>query len=184
MPWLHPIFIDLTGQPVIVIGGGTVAERKIDTLLEAGASLTVVSPEATPLISRWAEAGRLVLEPRPYQAGDLRGFRVAYAATSIPRSIERFGRRRARMGSGSTRSTSPISATSSRRPSSGAAISPSPSPPTGGARASRARSGRTSRSTSGPSTRTSSRRWAAARRGNRPTRLGVESRDACEPRAA
>jgi uroporphyrin-III C-methyltransferase / precorrin-2 dehydrogenase / sirohydrochlorin ferrochelatase len=82
MPWLHPIFIDLTGQPVVVVGGGTVAERKIDTLLDAGAQVTVVSPDATPLLTRWAEAGRLVLRPRAYRAGDLRGFRLAYAATS------------------------------------------------------------------------------------------------------
>jgi len=82
MSWLHPIFIDLTGQPVIVVGGGTVAERKIDTLLDAGAQVTVVSPECTPLVRRWANVGRLALMGREYRAGDLRGFRLAYAATS------------------------------------------------------------------------------------------------------
>ena len=80
--WLHPIFIDLSGHPVIVIGGGTVAERKIETLIEAGARVSVVSPETTDLIARWAETNRVVLERRPYRTGDLRGFRLAYAATS------------------------------------------------------------------------------------------------------
>jgi uroporphyrin-III C-methyltransferase / precorrin-2 dehydrogenase / sirohydrochlorin ferrochelatase len=84
MSWLHPIFVDLTGQPVIVVGGGGVAERKIGTLLETGARVTVVSPEATPVIARWASAGRLVLKVRPYRTGDLRGFRLAYAATGDP----------------------------------------------------------------------------------------------------
>jgi uroporphyrin-III C-methyltransferase/precorrin-2 dehydrogenase/sirohydrochlorin ferrochelatase len=84
MSWLHPIFIDLTGHPVIVVGGGDVAERKTGTLLEAGAQVTVVSPEATPLLARWALAGRVVLKRRTYRAGDLRGFRLAYAATSDP----------------------------------------------------------------------------------------------------
>ena len=82
MNWLHPIFIDLAGQPVVVIGAGTVAERKIETLLATGAVVTVVSPEATTLIVRWAETGRLTLKNRPYRAGDLRGFRLAYAATA------------------------------------------------------------------------------------------------------
>jgi uroporphyrin-III C-methyltransferase/precorrin-2 dehydrogenase/sirohydrochlorin ferrochelatase len=82
--WLHPIFVDLSGHPVIVIGGGTVAERKIETLIEAGARLTVVSPEVTGLIARLADARRLTLERRQYVSGDLRGFRLAYAATSDP----------------------------------------------------------------------------------------------------
>lgn len=65
-----------------MIGGGTVAERKIETLIEAGALLTVVSPDVTALIARWAQADRLTLERRQYRAGDLYGFRLAYAATS------------------------------------------------------------------------------------------------------
>jgi uroporphyrin-III C-methyltransferase / precorrin-2 dehydrogenase / sirohydrochlorin ferrochelatase len=84
MPWLHPIFIDLTGHPVLVVGGGAVAERKVETLLEAGAALTVVSPDVTTLLERRAEAGRIALRRRPYAVGDLRGFRLAYAATSDP----------------------------------------------------------------------------------------------------
>jgi uroporphyrin-III C-methyltransferase / precorrin-2 dehydrogenase / sirohydrochlorin ferrochelatase len=80
--WPHPIFLDLGGQPVVVIGGGTVAERKIETLLESGARITVVSPEVTDLIARRAGEDRVTLRPRPYRTGDLQGFRLAYAATS------------------------------------------------------------------------------------------------------
>jgi uroporphyrin-III C-methyltransferase / precorrin-2 dehydrogenase / sirohydrochlorin ferrochelatase len=80
--WLHPIFIDLDDQAVVVIGGGTVAERKIETLIESGARVTVVSPEVTALIGRRAAAERLTLRQRPYRKGDLKGFRLAYAATS------------------------------------------------------------------------------------------------------
>ena len=82
--WAHPIFLDLAGQPVVVIGGGTVAERKIETLLESGARITVVSPEATNLIAARAEEGRITLRRRRYRTGDLAGFRLAYAATSDP----------------------------------------------------------------------------------------------------
>jgi uroporphyrin-III C-methyltransferase/precorrin-2 dehydrogenase/sirohydrochlorin ferrochelatase len=82
--WLHPLFVDLSGQCVVVIGGGEVAERKIESLLEAGASVTVVSPAATDSVNRWAAEGRLTLERRVYHAGDLQRARLAYAATSDP----------------------------------------------------------------------------------------------------
>ena len=41
----YPIMLNLSGKRVIVIGGGVVAARKIGTLLEAGADVTVVSPD-------------------------------------------------------------------------------------------------------------------------------------------
>jgi siroheme synthase-like protein len=77
----HPIFLDLRDQPAVVFGGGDVAARKIAGLIEAGARVTVVSPEIVETIRHWAEAGRVRLEQRRYQAGDLRGARLAYAAT-------------------------------------------------------------------------------------------------------
>ena len=77
----HPIFLDLLDQPVVVIGGGEVAARKIGPLLEAGARVTVVSPQVSARVREWADAGRLRLEVRRYQTGDLRRARLAYAAT-------------------------------------------------------------------------------------------------------
>jgi uroporphyrin-III C-methyltransferase/precorrin-2 dehydrogenase/sirohydrochlorin ferrochelatase len=82
--WLNPIFVDLTGKKVVVIGGGKVAERKIAALVESGARVTVVSPDITDLVVRWSDTGRVALERRPYRRGDLRGARLAYAATSDP----------------------------------------------------------------------------------------------------
>lgn len=80
--WPHPICLDLSGRPVVVIGGGEVAERKIEALVEAGARVRVVSPAVTPRVDRWAAAGRIALERRGYARGDLEGARLAYAATS------------------------------------------------------------------------------------------------------
>jgi uroporphyrin-III C-methyltransferase/precorrin-2 dehydrogenase/sirohydrochlorin ferrochelatase len=80
--WPHPIFLDLSGQPVVVVGGGSVAERKIEALVAASARITVISPEVTPAIEAWAAEGRLSIALRPYRAGDLAGVRLAYAATS------------------------------------------------------------------------------------------------------
>jgi precorrin-2 dehydrogenase/sirohydrochlorin ferrochelatase len=53
----YPLFLDLTGQKVVVIGAGQVATRKIRTLLAAGALVTVISPEATPAIRRLGCSG-------------------------------------------------------------------------------------------------------------------------------
>ncbi len=43
-----PIFFDVTGRKCVVIGGGEVAARKVESLLEAGARVTVVSPRLSP----------------------------------------------------------------------------------------------------------------------------------------
>lgn len=71
--WPHPIFLDLAGRRVVVVGGGTVAERKIEALIAAGADVTVVSPDVTDFIEGHAAGGRLRLDRRPYRRGDLAG---------------------------------------------------------------------------------------------------------------
>ncbi len=44
----HPVFLNVAGQPVVVVGAGPVAERKVEALLEGGARVTAVAPTATP----------------------------------------------------------------------------------------------------------------------------------------
>ncbi len=73
----YPIFLDLTGKPVLVAGAGKVALRKTRGLLEAGADITVVAP-------RWEkEFERLPVRllRRPFRVADLRGARLAFTAT-------------------------------------------------------------------------------------------------------
>lgn len=82
MAWL-PIALRLDGLRCVVVGGGTVAERKIAALLEAKASdITIVSPEATGAIRHWAEQGLVRWLERDYAEGDLAAASVAFAATS------------------------------------------------------------------------------------------------------
>ena len=51
-----PIFLDLRGAPVLIVGGGEIAERKLTLLRSAGADITVVAPEALPAIAAFASA--------------------------------------------------------------------------------------------------------------------------------
>ncbi|MCL9661331.1 bifunctional precorrin-2 dehydrogenase/sirohydrochlorin ferrochelatase [Paenibacillus hunanensis] len=70
VPYL-PIMLDCRARPILVIGGGKVAERKIIHMLEAGAIVTVISPDVTAAIQQLAEKGQLNWLKREYRAGDL-----------------------------------------------------------------------------------------------------------------
>ena len=56
---LFPIFADLKDRPVLVVGGGAVAERKTLALLEAHADVAVGAPELTPALADLLAAGRI-----------------------------------------------------------------------------------------------------------------------------
>ncbi|MNO66317.1 Precorrin-2 dehydrogenase [compost metagenome] len=77
-----PIMLDCEGQLVVVIGGGVVAERKVNGLLEAGAVVKVVSPSLTDTLNTLAEKGHMTWMDRTYAPGDLRGAFLVYAATN------------------------------------------------------------------------------------------------------
>ncbi len=79
----YPIFLDLRGRPCLVVGGGDVAAGKIEGLLKAEANVTVISPKVTRRIQRYADLGGLRHLPRPYRAGDIKGYFLAYAATGV-----------------------------------------------------------------------------------------------------
>ena len=81
----YPVYLDLAGRRCIVIGGGEVAERKVEQLLAAGGSVTVVSPKATEALAQWAADGRLTWARRAYRPGDLSKAFLAIAATDDER---------------------------------------------------------------------------------------------------
>jgi siroheme synthase-like protein len=76
-----PIFIDGRGLRCVVVGGGAVAYRKVQSLLEAGADVLVISPSLTDSLADLARAGRIHHLARCYSEGDLVGARLVYAAT-------------------------------------------------------------------------------------------------------
>ncbi len=76
----HPVYLDLRGRTCVVVGGGEVAARKAASLLEAGARVTVVSPELVGELAALAETHEIVHHARPYRTGDLAGAALAYVA--------------------------------------------------------------------------------------------------------
>jgi precorrin-2 dehydrogenase/sirohydrochlorin ferrochelatase len=80
----YPVYLNLKDKRVVVIGGGEVAERKIDSLLATGASVVVISPEITRAIDALAEQNRIELSKRAYVHGDCIGAALVFAATGDP----------------------------------------------------------------------------------------------------
>ncbi|ALG15535.1 uroporphyrinogen-III C-methyltransferase [Kibdelosporangium phytohabitans] len=63
--------LSLTGRRVVVVGAGTVAQRRLPRLVSAGARVEVVAPEATPAVQAMADNGEIIWHQRSYQHGDL-----------------------------------------------------------------------------------------------------------------
>ncbi len=80
MTTFYPVFLNLQGRRCVVIGGDAVAEQKVLGLLEAGASVTVVSPQVTPRLDALTARGTIALKRRSYRHGDLERMVLAIAA--------------------------------------------------------------------------------------------------------
>jgi uroporphyrin-III C-methyltransferase/precorrin-2 dehydrogenase/sirohydrochlorin ferrochelatase len=76
-----PIFLRLAGEPVLVVGGGEVAARKIDLLLRTSAQVRVVAPELVPGLAELAAAGDITHIAAEFRPEHLEGVRLAIAAT-------------------------------------------------------------------------------------------------------
>jgi cobalt-precorrin 5A hydrolase/precorrin-3B C17-methyltransferase len=80
---VYPITLTgMAGQLAVVVGGGAVGQRKVQGVLAAGMAVRLISPEAAPQLQAWAEAGRIGWVRRPYQAGDVVGASLVFAATN------------------------------------------------------------------------------------------------------
>lgn len=77
----YPIFVEMSGRPVLLVGGGHVALEKIGKLVDAGARVTVVSPEVIAPVRAYIERGDATWEPRPYARGDVDGYEMVMIAT-------------------------------------------------------------------------------------------------------
>jgi precorrin-2 dehydrogenase/sirohydrochlorin ferrochelatase len=77
----YPLFLDISGQRCLVVGGGRVGERKVAALIEAGALVEVVSPKITDALSEWAESGTVDWHGRPFETEDVTGALLVFGAT-------------------------------------------------------------------------------------------------------
>ncbi|MCX5869708.1 MAG: bifunctional precorrin-2 dehydrogenase/sirohydrochlorin ferrochelatase [Deltaproteobacteria bacterium] len=80
----YPINLNITGQLCVVIGGGSVATRKITSLLGCDARVRVISPELSAGVKRLIDKNHLEWIPRAYMTGDLQGASLAFALTDRP----------------------------------------------------------------------------------------------------
>ena len=90
-PYL-PLFVDMTGKDVLVIGGGRVAERKVDDLMGHGCVPTVVSPCLTERLEDLATEGSISVFRRGFAEGDVIGRFLVIAATDDPETNRRVAR--------------------------------------------------------------------------------------------
>ena len=82
VPALFPMFVKLAGRSCVVVGGGSVAASKVESLLHAGANVTVVSPKLNSRLDELQLEGRLAWIPRRFQPCDVNGVFLVIAATS------------------------------------------------------------------------------------------------------
>jgi len=93
----YPAFLDLEGRRCLVIGGGEVAQHKVEGLLTGGARVTVIAPKLTRDLRRLLAEGKIDLEQREYRDGDLEGYDVCMVATddgAVNAQVAAEGRRR------------------------------------------------------------------------------------------
>jgi siroheme synthase-like protein len=79
----YPAHLNLQNKKCLVVGGGTVAERKVVSMLISGGEVTVVSPDATELLVFLADIGTIQWQKRQLKAGDTKGYFLVCAATDF-----------------------------------------------------------------------------------------------------
>ncbi len=77
----YPVYLNLNNKPVVVIGGGEVAERKVESLLGTGAVIKLISPTVTTRLDLLAKANKIQIDHRKYGHGDCDGMTLVFSAT-------------------------------------------------------------------------------------------------------
>ena len=78
---LYPIFLKLEGHKVLIVGGGLIAEQKIEAVLRSTTDVTVIAPQITPRIRLWAHQGRIKYQAIEFRRGMTRGYFLAISCT-------------------------------------------------------------------------------------------------------
>lgn len=80
----YPIQLEIQDMPCVVVGGGSVAHRKVRSLIRAGACVTVISPALCDGLVALREEGAFRHVARNYEAGDEQQYRLVICATDAP----------------------------------------------------------------------------------------------------
>ena len=81
----YPIFLLVEGKTCVIVGGGSVAVRKVRDLLECRARVTVVAESPFPAMVEMADRGQITLHARRFATEDVRGAFLVFAATDDDR---------------------------------------------------------------------------------------------------
>jgi precorrin-2 dehydrogenase / sirohydrochlorin ferrochelatase len=77
----YPVFLEMKDRRCVVIGGGTVAERRVEGLVAAGANVTVISPAITDRLRKMLTQEAIRHVAREYRTGDRAGYDLVFVAT-------------------------------------------------------------------------------------------------------
>lgn len=77
-----PLFVDIRGKKVLIVGAGTIASRRVRTLVQFGADVTVIAPELSEEIQMLEHQGALTVCQKIFSQSDCQGYWMILAATS------------------------------------------------------------------------------------------------------
>ncbi len=77
----YPVNLDIRNRECLVVGGGRVGVRKVETLLKCGANVTVVSPVSTDRVQALSRQGKIKLDQRPFRTDDITDKFLVISAT-------------------------------------------------------------------------------------------------------
>jgi precorrin-2 dehydrogenase/sirohydrochlorin ferrochelatase len=78
---LYSMIVHMKAKPVVVVGGGKVATRKVETLLNAEANVTIVSPEITDELKEWVDLQKVSWKQKRFEADDVQEAFIIIATT-------------------------------------------------------------------------------------------------------
>ena len=77
----YPVFWEMSDRPVLLVGGGNVADEKVHKLVDAGANVTIIAPELIAQVSQYIKDGRATWIKRSFEPGDTQGYEIVMVAT-------------------------------------------------------------------------------------------------------